>query len=600
MNLPAVNHRPTQEFIYPASRNELILQLFTAAKDIDEVTLLYWERYEQDPSKIHRKKLSVSLRDDQRDCYRTSIRMKSIAAYIRYCFELKKGTETIWYGRNGFDESFRGMNESFFEFLWPNPTDGFRAPKWAASQIYYQIFPERFCNGDNALSPKQAVAWASTPTRENYMGGDIPGIIKQLPYLSDLGITCLYLTPIFEGSSNHKYDTVDYYKIDPQFGTEKELHALITEAHALNIRILLDGVFNHCGFYFPYFQDVVEKGQASQYSRWFFVQSYPIKTDPCTYDCVGHYKWMPKLNLANEAVQNYFTEVGLYWIREFGIDGWRLDVADEMPTKFLEHFAATVKEKYPDALLLGETWGDADRLVSGNRLDCAMNYLFKDAVTDWIAKDKISVSTFDQRINRMLSLYPQETNLRMYNPLDSHDTARFLFSCGNDIARLRLGVALQMTLPGCPAIFYGDEIGITGDNDPLCRQAMQWDKSKQDLHTKEWYKKLIRCRRNSNVLQEGNFHTLYVDDENGVYAFSRSVDNDVAIIILNTGTKEIQIPPQKGPTDKTLTVLFNESAAFSAPQNKLCSETKCSDEEMWTTSGCSVKILTTESEGVTQ
>ena len=191
MNLPAVNHRPTQEFIYPASRNELILQLFTAAKDIDEVTLLYWERYEQDPSKIHRKKLSVSLRDDQRDCYRTSIRMKSIAAYIRYCFELKKGTETIWYGRNGFDESFRGMNESFFEFLWPNPTDGFRAPKWAASQIYYQIFPERFCNGDNALSPKQAVVWGSTPTRENYMGGDIPGIIKQLPYLSDLGITCL-------------------------------------------------------------------------------------------------------------------------------------------------------------------------------------------------------------------------------------------------------------------------------------------------------------------------------------------------------------------------------------------------------------------------
>lgn len=190
---------------------------------------------------------------------------------------------------------------------------------------------------------------------------------------------------------------------------------------------------------------------------------------------------MPKLNLANEAVQNYFTEVGLYWIREFGIDGWRLDVADEMPTKFLEHFAATVKEKYPDALLLGETWGDAERLVSGNRLDCAMNYLFKDAVTDWIAKDKISVSTFDQRINRMLSLYPQETNLRMYNPLDSHDTARFLFSCGNDIARLRLGVALQMTLPGCPAIFYGDEIGITGDNDPLCRQAMQWDMHSHEI-----------------------------------------------------------------------------------------------------------------------
>lgn len=562
MNLAAINYRPTQEFIYPIARNKLALQIFAAKDDITELTLLYWFRYETDSSKICYKPLKVSLDDGIKVCYRTAIEVENIAAYIRYCFRLRKGTQTLWYGANGFNDHFLGMDKGYFEFLWPNPTDCYSAPSWSNSQIYYQIFPERFCNGDVALSPKQTVIWGSTPTRENYMGGDLIGIRQKLDYLSDLGVTCLYLTPIFAASSNHKYDTVDYYSIDCQFGTKQDLQKLVNDAHARNIRIILDGVFNHCGFNFPYFQNVVKYGADSQYAKWFFIQSYPVNSELCNYDCVGHYKWMPKLNLANVAVQNYFTEVGLYWIKECGIDGWRLDVADELPTEFIEHFSAEIRKQYPDVLILGETWGDAGRLLSGNRLDSAMNYLFKDAVTEWIAEKHISVTQFDQRINKMLSLYPQEVNLRMYNLLDSHDTARFLFACGNDEVRLRLAIALQMTIPGCPAIFYGDELGVSGDNDPLCRQAMPWHISAKESNLFNWYKQFVAFRKYYPIVQTGDYKTIYCSELNNSFVFARRNDKQALLCLLNAGQQQCVMNLQLDSLYATATEIMFANAQF--------------------------------------
>lgn len=566
MNFAAVTHRTSQEFIYAPSRHELILQVFTASNDMEHVTLWYWERYETDPSRMKKLNLQVSLRGKYRDCYRTHIRTESISAYIRYCFEFCSGGKHYWFGRNGFSEMPPAPGGNFFEFLWPNPTDRFRAPEWSSDQIYYQIFPERFCNGAPELSPSDTVPWGSTPTRENYMGGDLPGIIQKLDYLESLGITCLYLTPIFEGSSNHKYDTVNYYRIDPQFGTERDLHTLVEQAHKRNIRVILDGVFNHCGYYFPPFQDVLEKGTASAYADWFFVESFPVKTDPPNYDCVGHYRWMPKINLSHPEVRDYFIEVGLYWVQNYSIDGWRLDVADEMPTAFLERFSSAIKEYAPDRLLLGETWGDADRLICGNRLDCAMNYLFKDAVTDWLAHRTIGVSEFDFRINDMLSLYPFETDLRMYNLLDSHDTPRFLFECQGDVCRLKLAVALQMTLPGCPAIFYGDEVGLSGDNDPLCRLAMEWDPAHQQTDLTEWYRVLIRLRKEKESLRRGAFRSVICDDQSGTYGYLRFSGTESILIILNTGacSQEVTLSEVGAPASwETILELTANSAADS-------------------------------------
>lgn len=379
MNQAAIIHRPTSDYIYPSSRNTLELQLITARADADEVELWYWMRYETDPAKIRRQRLHVSLQDALHDYYRTTVCTGQIAAYTRYCFHLKAGTDELWLGANGLQETEPHMNGNFFEFLWPNPTDGFSAPAWRSRQVYYQIFPERFKNGDSSRTPPSAEAWGSAPTRENFMGGDLAGIAQQLDYIQSLGATCLYLTPIFRAPSNHKYDTADYFEIDPAFGTKDDLRRLVDGVHARGMCILLDGVFNHCGYWWDKFQDVVKNGKASLYRSWFFIHSYPVDAEQQNYDCVGHYKWMPKLNLADPDARDYFLSVGRYWLEEFGIDGWRLDVADELPTAFLEAFAAAMRACKPDCILLGETWGDAGRLVSANRLDSAMNYLFRDA-----------------------------------------------------------------------------------------------------------------------------------------------------------------------------------------------------------------------------
>lgn len=379
MNQAAIIHRPTSDYIYPSSRNTLELQLITARADADEVELWYWMRYETDPAKIRRQRLHVSLQDALHDYYRTTVCTGQIAAYTRYCFHLKAGTDELWLGANGLQDTEPHMNGNFFEFLWPNPTDGFSAPAWRSRQVYYQIFPERFKNGDPSLTPPSAEDWGSAPTRENFMGGDLAGITQQLDYIQSLGATCLYLTPIFRAPSNHKYDTADYFEIDPAFGTKADLRRLVDGVHARGMRIILDGVFNHCGYWWDKFQDVVKNGKASPYRSWFFIHSYPVDAEQQNYDCVGHYKWMPKLNLADPDARDYFLSVGRYWLEEFGIDGWRLDVADELPTAFLEAFAAAMRACKPDCILLGETWGDAGRLVSANRLDSAMNYLFRDA-----------------------------------------------------------------------------------------------------------------------------------------------------------------------------------------------------------------------------
>lgn len=539
MNQAAIIHRPTSDYIYPSSRNTLELQLITARGDADEAELWYWMRYETDPAKIRRQRLHVSLQDALHDYYRTTVCTGQIAAYTRYCFHLRAGTDELWLGANGLQETEPAMNGNFFEFLWPNPTDGFSAPGWRGRQVYYQIFPERFKNGDPSRTPADADAWGAPPTRENFMGGDLAGITEGLDYIQSLGVTCLYLTPIFRSPSNHKYDTADYFEIDPAFGTKDDLRRLVDGVHARGMRIILDGVFNHCGYWWDKFQDVVRNGEASPYRSWFFIHSYPVDAERQNYDCVGHYKWMPKLNLADPDARDYFLSVGRYWLQEFHIDGWRLDVADEAPTQFWEHFSDAIKKENPEALLLGETWADAHRLLAPDRLDSAMNYLFRDAAADWLAKDRISPAELDHRLNRMLSLYPWETALRLYNPLDSHDTERFRWLC-RDKRRHALAAALQMTFPGCPAVFYGDEIGLSGGNDPDCRLAMEWDEEKQDKELLALYRKLIGIRRESPSLLRGDFRTCLCDDASNVYAFRRTCGEDESLVVLNAGSEPVK------------------------------------------------------------
>ena len=607
MNQAAIIHRPTSDYIYPSSRNTLELQLITARADADEVELWYWMRYETDPAKIRRQRLHVSLQDALHDYYRTTVCTGQIAAYTRYCFHLKAGTDELWLGANGLQDTEPHMNGNFFEFLWPNPTDGFSAPAWRSRQVYYQIFPERFKNGDSSRTPPSAEAWGSAPTRENFMGGDLAGITQQLDYIQSLGATCLYLTPIFRAPSNHKYDTADYFEIDSAFGTKDDLRRLVDGVHARGMRILLDGVFNHCGYWWDKFQDVVKNGKASPYRSWFFIHSYPVDAERQNYDCVGHYKWMPKLNLATPDARDYFLSVGRYWLEEFGIDGWRLDVAadlghsPEFNHKFWKEFRRVVKEANPEAIILAEHYGDAMSWLQGDEWDTVMNYdAFMEPVSWFLTGMEKHSDEFNQGLlgnsesfigamtYHMPAFYAPSLYTAM-NELDNHDHSRFLTRTNHRVGRvanvgpyaaaentnkavLREAVVIQMTWPGAPTLYYGDEAGQVGFTDPDNRRTYPWGQEDQELI--RFYKEMIAVHRRFPVLAMGSLKFLYHDYN--VLSYGRFNQEEQVIVVINNRNERVhvEIPVwltgiNRSSVAKLTQVFATDAVGFSSEEKEI-------------------------------
>ncbi|MDY0290126.1 MAG: glycoside hydrolase family 13 protein [Sphaerochaeta sp.] len=541
MNKAAIKHRTTKEYVISDTLTSLIIRLTTEQKDIASCSIFFWKRNTDRTDTECRKNLAISYRDSFTDDWRARIQCEETVQYIQYYFELTDSEGTITY----LSQTRLGLaipEKGFFEYLNTNQGDVFSIPSWAQGIVHYQIFPERFAIGNAEKKLHPYSAWDAQPTRENFMGGDLKGIQNNLSHLCELGIDCIYLNPIFLADFNHKYATTDYYQIDPDFGTTEDLKSLVHAAHEQGIRILLDGVFNHVGCNFMPFDDLVEKGPNSAYRSWFYAQGFPLTGDPLNYRCVGDYQFMPKLNFTSPEVRAYILDVMLYWIREAGIDGWRLDVADEVDLSFWSHARYVIKHAYPEVLLLGETWGDGYALVGdGQKLDSVMNYLFKDAVTDFFGRRSILPSQFDHQINNALSKYPDIVNTALYNPLGSHDTERFLTSAGGNKARLQLAVAFQMTYMGSPAIYYGDEIGMEGGNDPGCRSAMIWERSRQDSALLAHYKRLIQVRKQEPCLKLGDYHSLLVDDERNLFGFVRRYHSDTIYVVFNNGSDKASI-----------------------------------------------------------
>ena len=545
----AVLHLNTEDFIYPVARNVLVVKLRTARDDISDCRIIYFCRTKPDIK--NELELEKKYSDDLFDYYEGKIEFSKVARYQKYYFKLTdNGSKEEYYSATGF--SREAPEDGYFEFLYANQGDVIDYPEWAKGIIYYQIFPERFANGDTSNDPPETMPWGTDPTRENYMGGDLKGVQDNIPYLKDLGIEVIYFNPIFEADFNHKYATTDYYKIDPIFGTNEDFGTLVKELHKAGIRVVLDGVFNHTGIHFKQFEDVIEKGSQSKYYDWFLPnKEKEISVTHKDYECVGAYKYMPKLNSSNPEVRAFILDVMDFWVREYGIDGWRLDVADEVDSAVWQVARTLLKEKYPQLILLGETWGYGGTLVSGKRLDGVMNYMFRDAVRDYFGFEKITATEFDSRINRMLALYKSETTDVLYNPLDSHDTERFLFYCGGDVKRLKLAVAFQLLFKGSPAIYYGDEVGITGDNDPDCRKCMEWDKSGQNKELFDWYKVLIKLRKDHECIRKGSYKTINCSDEEDLLVFERSDDKERIRVIIRKGSydKKVRVEGLEGAID---------------------------------------------------
>lgn len=417
-------------------------------------------------------------------------------------------------------------------------------PDWVKHAVFYQIFPERFANGNTSNDPENKKPWGTTPTPYNYMGGDLDGIINHLDYLSELGITAIYLNPIFHAFSNHKYNTYNYFEIDPHFGDMATFQECITQAHLRGIRVVLDGVFNHCGRGFFAFQSVLEQGKSSPYLNWFHIKKFPLNaydsddSGPPNYAAWWNIRSLPKLNTDHPPVRRYLLNVARYWIEQ-GADGWRLDVPNEIDDHdFWREFRQVVKEANPDAYIVGEIWEDASPWLDGSQFDGVMNYLFRDLCLDFFARDKIDIDAFTTGIEDLLKKYPREATLAQLNLLGSHDTPRFLTELGGDANKFYPVILLQMTYPGAPCIYYGDEVGMEGGKEPGSRGCFPWheeDEWNTDLRT--WIRRCIALRYTYTALRTGSFRILLSDAVTHSFAFARWNEQERLIIVINTGNR---------------------------------------------------------------
>jgi cyclomaltodextrinase len=410
-------------------------------------------------------------------------------------------------------------------------------PYWVQDSIFYQIFPDRFANGDPDNDPPNIKPWGSPPTPYEFQGGDLRGIIQNFDYLLDLGINALYLNPIFQSPSNHRYNTYDYYRIDPFLGDQRDFQALLEVAHQNGVRVILDGVFNHCSRGFFAFNNILENRENSPYADWFHIKRYPPDAyspgKAEDYLAWWDYKPMPKFNTQNPRVRQYIFGVAKYWIN-LGADGWRLDVPNEIDDDpFWDEFRRAVHSANREAYLIGEIWNVDPRWVGEGHFDGLMNYPLREAILAFLQKSELTASQFADRVERLLTVYPRENVYAMYSLLGSHDTERLLTALEEDISKVKLAFLFQFAYPGAPAVYYGDEIGLTGGKDPGCRGAFPWEPGSWKGEIRSWVQCLASQRKRLSALRRGNYLRIFADDRKRCYAFARTLGDEKILVVMN-------------------------------------------------------------------
>jgi len=621
----AIYHQPYGNYAYPVADDKLFIQLRAKKGDLKKVHVFYDERFRDWDNNLPRFTLELNKysSDELFDYFR--VEMQFSKKRFKYYFLLDDGEEQCYYSSYGFAKDVIDYN-GCFQYTYICEKDYFDTPNWVKDAVFYQIFPDRFYNGDPTINTNKLTDWNEMPQWHSFYGGDLAGIIQKLDYLENLGITAIYLTPVFKSSTNHRYDIVDYMEIDPELGDIDTCKELINQAHQRGIKVIFDGVFNHTSNEFFAFQDIIEKGEDSKYKDWYYLDGFPVKKTPSStrgminkviekllqsdspslttlqeeiiaklelesqedkeyvlglvaylveernkgediskldahqlweratevdelakviypnYETFANGVWsMPKLKTANPEVREYLLEVARYWIEEVGIDGWRLDVADEVDHYFWREFRKVVKEANPEAYIVGEVWHDATPWLSGEQFDGVMNYLFATSVWDFFSRRKINVNTFEDRLAKVRTLYKSPAQAASLNLLDSHDTGRVLTISHGDKTRHKLAVAFQMTYLGAPMIYYGDELAMEGGGDPDCRRTMIWDEQRQDRDMFEWYKSLIAIRKDNIALRTGDFTLIKKDAINNIYAFTRKKEDNQLLVIFNNSNLSAEL-----------------------------------------------------------
>ena len=547
MKREAILHTPLSKDAFAVDERTIVVRLRTAKNDMQQCYVMYGDRVcMNEPIDVETIMMEKIATDAYFDYYEAKIE----SDYTRVCYYFKledMDGEVVYVSEYGFTSHMNCHRTQYFQFPYIHRSDIIRQPEWTKNMVMYHIFPDSFASEKEHIKKEsKRIPLTEGMISETKNGGTIKGILENLDYLSDLHVNCLYLNPIFKAASYHKYDTIDYFDIDPCFGTKEEFKGLVQECHKRGIRVILDGVFNHCGNDFFAFRDVLEKGDESRYKDWFYRLEFPVKMQvPPNYEAFAYVPEMPKLNTANSEVEAYFCEVGRYWIREMDIDGWRLDVANEIHHDFWRAFRKAVQEEKKDAFLIGEIWEDSSVWLQGDQFDSTMNYTFSYICREFFAEQSISASEFAQKVQKMNLRYPEQVSHMQMNFLDTHDVPRFLSYCKGDIDRLKLAAFFMMTAQGIPSVFYGDEKGIMGTTEPEYRSPMPWEKEyNQELV--DYYSQLIQMRLEHMALQRGNYRTFLVDDEKGIYGFTRESKEEKVLVLINNGCVEQRISLEDG------------------------------------------------------
>jgi len=428
-----------------------------------------------------------------------------------------------------------------------------QTPDWVKHAVFYQIFPDRFARSARVPKAGHLEPWDEPPTVHGYKGGDLLGVVEHLDHLQGLGVTALYLNPIFQSGANHRYHTHDYFRVDPMLGGDDALRELLDAAHARGMKVVLDGVFNHASRGLLQFHDVLENGPASAYLDWWHIEGFPLGAYGEGDGALRYGAWwnlpaLPKFNTATPAVREFLLSVGEYWLR-FGIDGWRLDVPNEIDDDdFWREFRRRCRAVNPEAYIVGEIWGPAERWLQGDQFDAVMNYQLTKALLGFAAREidsaevarcgygsvaKLSAQALQRELEQGWGRYHPEIDQAQLNLLGSHDTPRARTVMGGDAEALRLAYGLLFTLPGAPCVYYGDELALEGGHDPACRQGMPWQhESGWDRVTLHWLRDLAALRHAHPALRTGSCEVVYA--HHGVVMLRRRLGPEDLLVVANS------------------------------------------------------------------
>jgi len=528
----ALFHHANSEWGYVADAHALTITFRAAVGDDLAVDVIEYNRFQD-----YRGRRAHPMAGFAEDGLFRYLRATFIPANYGciYYFRIVENGETWYYGEYGLQRA-EPVRMGAFEMPRIQDRDRFDAPAWMTDAIFYQIFPDRF-RRVGEVDP-QFVRWDERPTWWNLFGGNFKGIEEKIPHLCALGVNAVYLTPISLSPSSHRYDTTDYLRIDPRLGSESEFASLVDKLHKAGIRIVLDAVFNHCGSDFFAFRDVLEHQEDSPYKNWFLIDRFPVAVaKDKTYQTFGYEPHMPKLNSADRGVQDYLISVGKHYIERFDIDGWRLDVADEVDSVFWRRFRNELKSVKPDLAIIGEVWHNADYYLRGDQFDSVQNYQFYEIAGDFFLRRKTDLKNFSDRLAHLLTMYPENVGRVLLNQIDSHDVPRAKTQASNNVKWLKMAILFQFTFTGMPCIYYGSELGMEGGSDPDNRRTVDWNEDSWDDDLFSFYRRVTEWRKKDERLRRGTFRIV---PDDSLFVYERTLDGRILRIAINNTERPVR------------------------------------------------------------